>query len=610
MPKGKKLSDKQVEQRMETYTEASVESMLKDAFGQWEKRIDTRYNLPFLDSADHIIIGGRTVTEMLVERFNKRFPKMKVANKKRFEETQRVEAYGIFREKEGKRLIKRLVANAIASGENVEIYLPDKQTGRISEPPRRVSGRGYDLTKVNPARMNGWQKFWSKLGFYKQEKAAAMKYENYVKSVNAKAAREKVRFCNKASCAYLNTSVGMGGNYLAEMDKFQPKLRADMAQDFPECKGDPTQMGEMNGFRTTRGSFFSLITCIVATKRDGDGKLMYSNEQLFDMKDPEMQEARANAAKELYDHYKVGGKLKAEEKKVEESEKKAAKGEKVEIYTMNPEVVEEARKAREWLADLQVDASYVLQDRMAEQAKKIDFGKPDLTEQEGYREFAMLSDAAFDQSQDMSKNQGIIDKYGKEGFDDAAERVGLSSQVYRQMQESMRSQKMLANGIAGTDRSAVCLQLAKVFRAQFTRQYVHKEKLKKPGKPINEIIDFDVVSNTGCVYRNALIEDDVLQAHQNEGAPLPDTMDKSMRLAAEMKSAPEKFSQQITSGVLDRRFELTGYDFKKDDPAKFEIKDAATVEREMQQEKQSQEKQSQEKQSQEKQKPDGEPELT
>ena len=252
MPKGKKLSDKQVEQRMETYTEASVESMLKDAFGQWEERKDPNYDLPFLDSADHIIIGGRTVTEMLVERFNKRFPKMKGANKKRFEETQRVDAYGIFREKEGKRLIKRLVANAIASGENVEIYLPDKQTGRISESPRRVSGRGYDLTEVNPARMNGWQKFWSKLGFYKQEKAAAMKYENYVKSVNAKAAREKVRFCNKASCAYLNTSVGMGGNYLAEMDEFQPKLRADMAQDFPECKGDPTQMGEMNGFRTTR----------------------------------------------------------------------------------------------------------------------------------------------------------------------------------------------------------------------------------------------------------------------------------------------------------------------------------------------------------------------
>ena len=115
MPKGKKLSDKQVEQRMETYTEASVESMLKDAFGQWEERKDPKYDLPFLDSADHIIIGGRTVTEMLVERFNKRFPKMKVANKKRFEETQRVEAYGIFREKEGKRLIKRVVANAIAN---------------------------------------------------------------------------------------------------------------------------------------------------------------------------------------------------------------------------------------------------------------------------------------------------------------------------------------------------------------------------------------------------------------------------------------------------------------------------------------------------------------
>ena len=217
----------------------------------------------------------------------------------------------------------------------------------------------------------------------------------------------------------------------------------------------------------------------------------------------------------------------------------------------------------------------------------------------------MLSDAAFDQSQDMSKNQGIIEKYGKKGFDDAAERVGLSSQVYRQMQESMRSQKMLANGIVGTDRSAVCLELAKVFKAQFTQQYVHKEQQKEPGKTINEIIDFGVIYNTGGVYSSAIFDDGVFDAHQNKGEPLPDTMDKSMRLAAEMKSAPEKFSQQITSGVLDRRFELTGYDFKKDDPAKFEIKDAATVEREMQQEKQPQEKQ-----PQEMQKPDGEPELT
>ena len=71
--KGKKLDPEKVEQQQDAYAAANVEYLLEDAFGKWDKISSTKSNVPDLDRADHIIIGGRTASEILVEQFNKEF---------------------------------------------------------------------------------------------------------------------------------------------------------------------------------------------------------------------------------------------------------------------------------------------------------------------------------------------------------------------------------------------------------------------------------------------------------------------------------------------------------------------------------------------------------
>lgn len=90
--KWKKLDESKLQQRMASYSEATAGALLDDAFGRWESRTDV-YGLPLLDRADHIIIGGRTATELLMEKFDAQFKTMKTKSGELWNSSQRSEAY-------------------------------------------------------------------------------------------------------------------------------------------------------------------------------------------------------------------------------------------------------------------------------------------------------------------------------------------------------------------------------------------------------------------------------------------------------------------------------------------------------------------------------------
>lgn len=585
--KGKKLEQNQVEQHMEAYAAANAEPLLEDAFGKWDKIYNPRTQVPYLDRADHIIIGGRTATELLVEKFEPEFPNVVDSGGKHFSDFQRNAAYEAFYRQKGKQYVNQMVSEALARGETVEVFVPDKETGRIKDIPMKLTPSGYEPTGplAKPVQLNRWQRFWNKFGFYKKEKAAVVNYEKEM------AARNKVQFCNKASLANLTNNEALKYSYRKEIAKYHPELQEDMQKNFPQAGGDLPMLGEANGFKTSRSSFYTNALLVLATKRDKNGKLLYTNEQLFDMEDPKMQKARADAIKEVYDHYKPGALLK------KEMEKKAAAERKGEKYEIDPKLQAEADKALDWLVDIQHDAATVMTDRLNDQASKLDFSKPDLTAQKGYREFALLSDTAFDQSQDMNASKERMDqRHGKGAYWEATGKVGACSQPYRAFSQSLTAQKYLVNGIPGKNEYAVMDKLSGVFKAQTTQQQIARKLAENPGMKYSDAIDLQLLHNATDAGEQAQYDDDEIVAHKRRGTELNPIMDQSFGLMQEQVRNPEQFNRQIQSGVLEGRIKLQEVgDFGEDSAgrtisARFEIRDAKTVEREMQQAQQKQQK--------------------
>ena len=580
--KGKKLDPEQVEQQQDAYSASNAEDLLETAFGKWDETSSTKSKVPDLDRADHIIIGGRTASEILVERFNKEFASLRDSSGYAYGEDQRKDAYNSYYGEKGKKYVNQMVSEALNRGETVEVFVPDEVTGQIKDEPMKLTHDGYRQLSplAKPAQLNRWQKFWSKLGFYKQEKAAVQDYEKKM------AVRDKVKFCNKVAVAALTTNSALKSSYMAELKKYQPGMLQDMQENFPTAGGDPAAMGLANGFKTTRSSFLTTAMTLLASKKDKDGNPLYTNKELFDLTDAKMQEARANAMKEVYDHYKPGALLKKEIKKKEAEEKKGEK------YEIDRKLVEEAAKARDWLVDLQYNTAGELRNRISEQAGKLDFSKPGLTEQKDYREYALLCDTAFDLSQDMYENNKRMDeRHGKGAYRKASGEVGDCSQPAREFSTSLICQRNLLNGYQGKNESSIMRELADVFKAQTIQQQISKAMADNPGMKYADA----ATENTLNAARdlNGIISDPTLLTdHRNNGSELPGFVEQTLSLAKEKIRDPVRFDRQIRNGVLEGRVKLQGVgDFGQDIydrtiTAKFKIRDAKTVEREMLQQKQ------------------------
>ena len=585
--KGKKLEPEQVDGLQEAYTKNNTAALLEDTFGKFEKATSSNSAMPDLDRADHIIIGGRTATELLVEKFNQEFPTVRnPLTKETYSEYQRSSAYTVFYKQKGKDYVNQMVSEALAKGEEVKVFVPDKVTGKIQKDPMKLTHTGYEPTGslAKPAQLNRWQRFWNKLGFYKKEKAAVVNYEKEM------ALRNKVQFCNKASRALMTSNYNRSASYQAELEKYHPDIVEDMKKNFPTFgKGTLFDMGEANGWRTSRSSFISTAMCYLATRRDENGKLLYTNEQLFDLTDPKMQKARADALKEVYEHYKPGALLKQEMLKKQEAE---AKGEKYENDSKLPNLQAEAKKAQDWLVDLQHDEADVMRERISEQGSKLDLSKPDLTEQEGYQVYGLLSDTAFEQSQDLQITKKRMDeKYGKGAYWAATGKLGDCCQPSREFAKSLSSQKALLNGIPGKNVVGIMEELGNVFKAQAIQQKITQNLKENPGMKFADACTADDRDAAYKAGKAAEYEDDLINDARENGEEIPRLMQQSIDLANEQIKNPEQFGRQIQNGVLERRLKLEKLaPYGSEEPSRFEIRDAKTVEREMKREREQEQR--------------------
>ena len=509
-----------VEQEMQQYMDNTVTPYLNNMFGLTEGFSCDHQ----ADRGDHIVINGRTVKEILIEEYSKTHDPSDHSFTRLFK---------AFYSKEGKALVSQRVAAAVMAGEDVDVYVPDQKTGRIKDTPARMTKSGYEPDPIRrPKQMTRWQKFWSKLGFYKDKVAEQQRQQaEYAKRDAARdRARDRVKLYNRASRV---NSITLGSQNRAIGEAWGKK--------YPNRKDiNISTMHSQGKYRLDRQGMAAYVNCVLARKKGEDGKPLYTNEQLFNMSDPKMQEARADAAEEIYQH--------------------------------------NLQNDTDWLLELQHDSKTFLTERINEQGKKLDFSKPDVTEQMGYREYVQLSNTAFEISQEIVVTDEELDaKYGKGEHDDISSKLGELPNLVKMVNLSLESQSEMMNGMTGTHQANVRGSIAVIMTGQATRQ--HFAKMQKKQVPASEFVKgrtMDVFLTD--IRGEAQREDDELDVNNR-----PPVNEQSVALEKEYLENHASVARQIATGVYANRVQLQSVNLEKNapEPVKLNILDAKTAERRM-----------------------------
>ncbi|MBQ9687414.1 MAG: hypothetical protein IJV41_12850 [Oscillospiraceae bacterium] len=521
----KKVNPALVDQQMQQYAEQTVTPHLNNMFLPSEGPGNDHR----VDRGNHIVIDGRTVREMLIDEFAKTHDPSDGRFSIDFEN---------YYYKEGKAIVSQRVAAAVMAGRQVDVYVPDPKTGKTKDTPTRMTKSGYEPDPIKrPMQMTRWQKFWSKFGFYKAKVAEQQRQQTeYAKRDAARdAARDRVKLYNRAS--------RIGSLTLFSQNR---GISEAWAEKYPERKGidTSTMKSHTSEYRLNRQGMALYVNLVLARKRNDKGEPLYSNEQLFNMSDPNMQQARADAAEEIYQH--------------------------------------DLKHDVDWLLTLQHDGNADLTARINEQGKKVSFSHPDLTEQRGYREYVQLSNTAFELSQEVVATGKELDaKYGKGEHDAIASGMGELPNVVKIINSSIKGQCDLMSGLVGTGQRGVRGALGTMFAGQAALQ--HFQKLQK--NPKVSPMDYakgdtmDVLYN---VQSEAASEDDDLDVKNR-----PPVNKQSVALEKEYLEDPAKVAKQISTGAFAKRVQLQSLhaDKKDPEPVKLNVLDAQTAERQMKQEK-------------------------
>ncbi len=128
-------------------------------------------------------------------------------------------------------------------------------------------------------------------------------------------------------------------------------------------------------------------------------------------------------------------------------------------------------------------------------------------------------------------------------------------------------------------------ELGKVFKAQAIQQKIVKNLKENPGMKFADACTADDRDAAYKVSKATEYEDDLINEARENGEEIPRLMQQSIDLANEQIKNPEQFGRQIQNGVLERRLKLEKLaPYNSEEPSRFEIRDAKTVEREMKRE--------------------------
>ena len=217
-----------VEQTISPYARATAARVIDPLFKGAEEISGDKLTF---NRAENIIVGGKTVKEKMFEDY--------VASG-----NDPSEFIGFFT-KNYRQMTNEYVAGALMSGQRVEAFVPDKD-GRIPNEPVQITKTGYEPSPLNPVVLNGWERFWSKLGFFKEKVMAAVEYQRTVE------ARERVK----------------STNVLAQIERTNgstPLIKNMFFADWKEKNG-PLPTSVPNGYSASRTALPTMAVCYMAAQ--------------------------------------------------------------------------------------------------------------------------------------------------------------------------------------------------------------------------------------------------------------------------------------------------------------------------------------------------------
>jgi len=490
--KGKPVSPEVMEEMQAGYPEDTIAGHLNDAFLKLEERSNAgiagsgNFISGGLDRGDHILIDGRTIKEILAENYAEEHDGV----------MDRFEA-----EYERNRIntVNKMVAEALLSGRHVDVYIPDPDTGKIGE-PSKFQGEGFARSVIEqPAQLTRWQKFWSKFGFYRNKVEELEIYNR------RKAAQNRVQFYNKVGRVHMARSSSMAEGVAAAWKEKYPKRKSLKMDKIPE----------RGPYRLGRNAMTVWVNCYLATRKGGDGNLLYSNEKLFAMQDPDMQKARADAAETIY--------------------RKSLEG---------------SRGDEGWLHELALQSRDALKARIDEQGRKLDFTEGDVTEQAGYHGFSMLVTTAYELTQEVWKaREELIKKITEEGYNKIQADIGDLPNGLQYLVNSLDAQKRMLYGGVTKDEWNASMEMASVVMGKAFLQLC-AEKQKKSADP-SEYAKIDECGKILDIKNN--MQDYGLEKNvEPDGLAQIETV---IALGEEYIDDSEKISKQIEDGTLEERIQ-------------------------------------------------------
>lgn len=240
------------------YARATANRVIDPLFSEVEN-VDASFKM---SRGDYILIDGKSLRERIHDSY--------VAS------GQRAKDFDEYYRNNCKQLSGDYVAAALMAGKRVEVYVPDKN-GRIPDKPTQLTKSGYEPAQRAPVVLNAWQRFWSKLGFYKEKAAAA---EEYSRTVSA---RERMQSVNTEAKMRLNSinDKRMKASFFGE--------RAYQAEGLPDVVP--------GGYSVTRSALTTVAVC--AMLKDGHS--------VEDILDPEkLQAAKLAVGDEVLKHMTMG----------------------------------------------------------------------------------------------------------------------------------------------------------------------------------------------------------------------------------------------------------------------------------------------------------------
>lgn len=182
-----------------------------------------------------------------------------------------------------------LLTEALIRGDQVECYLPDYKNKTIGAKPIKMTLEGIERKELKPLVMNGWQRYWSKRGYFK-ELAAKMNQYQTTQANRQKMQERMERVSKEMSAQWPKEAARTKVSDAVRHNEQRSQTLETLATDFygADFAADRSGAPEGGSFRIGR-SGINLAVC----------KMLNDGYTIDDILDPDMTAARNEAGETL-----------------------------------------------------------------------------------------------------------------------------------------------------------------------------------------------------------------------------------------------------------------------------------------------------------------------